>query len=197
MVRAHVTIRTVRVLDVAVALWLMTCVVLGLAVWDDIRNRLELSERLIRTGASIEETGASLSSLRNLPFAGESFARLQADVEDAGRVLVTSGNDLRRMMTRIAVVAGAGTGVLLAAIVLLAYLPFRIGWRRDVRAVAGAIEAGAPGLDRYLAHRALVTLSWQRVWSLSDDDSFPSFSVAETRRLADAELARLGLTGRR
>jgi hypothetical protein len=91
-------------------------------------------------------------------------------------------------------VSGIGVGLLPAALVLLLYIPVRLAWRRDVRAVrAGlAAAAGDPAFEHYLARRAVDVLPWDSLHAVSGDP-WRAIAGGDFRVLADAELARLGL----
>ena len=91
---------------------------------------------------------------------------------------------------------GVLVGLAFAAVPLLVvlpvYVPLRLTWRREVRAVAGALAGGHPDLDRLLARRALASMPYERLLAFGDDP-WARLERGEVRDLADAELARLGL----
>jgi len=93
---------------------------------------------------------------------------------------------------RSAVAAGLGIAVLPAVLVLVLYLPARLRWRRDVRAIAAALPASAPAFEEYLARRAVAALSWEELRAVTPDP-WGAIGGGDHRALADAELARLGL----
>ena len=75
---------------------------------------------------------------------------------------------------------------------LALYVPLRVSWRRDRRAVRQAVAQwdGEPGLEAFLAQRALAHLSFQELRELGYDGTDDAAANAE---LAAAELRRLGL----
>jgi hypothetical protein len=78
--------------------------------------------------------------------------------------------------------------------VLALYLPLRRSWQRDRRAVHDALAAWGrePGLDEFLARRALLHLPYSELRVVAPD---PRRALEEPVRtqLADEELRRLGL----
>ena len=92
-------------------------------------------------------------------------------------------------------IAGLAAGILPAALALFLYLPVRVRWRRYVKSVAEALpgSAGDPAFEQYLARRATDTLPWDRLRDLSGDP-WRAIADGDYRALADAELARLGLS---
>ncbi|MGH9302580.1 MAG: hypothetical protein ACRD0E_11950, partial [Acidimicrobiales bacterium] len=77
---------------------------------------------------------------------------------------------------------------------LAAYLPFRVGRFREIRAVSKALGASEDlgQLERHLAGRALVNLSFHQLARISSQP-LRDFEEGRVSRLAHAELARLGL----
>ena len=114
-----------------------------------------------------------------------------------GAEVEASGRSSHEATRRSAVVAGLAAGVLPAAMLLVLYLPVRLRWRRDVAAVAAALPgaAGDPALDTYLARRALENLPWDTLRAIAPDP-WGAVGSGDCRALADAELARLGLSRR-
>jgi hypothetical protein len=75
---------------------------------------------------------------------------------------------------------------------LALYVPLRLGWRRDRRAIRLAVARwdGDPGLEAFLAQRALSHLPFEELRDLAYDGTEGS---PESSELAAAELRRLGL----
>jgi hypothetical protein len=128
-----------------------------------------------------------------LPLVGGGISDFADRITATGAEVESSGRDSRDSITRVALVGGLGVAVLPGVMVLFLYLPVRIGWRRDVAAIAAALaRSGGDGLERYLAQRAVEALPWDRLRTLSDDP-WRTIAEGDYRALADAELARLGL----
>ena len=186
--------RTVRWLDFGVALWIVVWVILGVLIWSDIRAQSQLSADVIKVGTAVQDTGQALGVVGGLPLVGGQIGEFAKKIETMGAQVASSGQDSQAGITRIAVIAGLGVGILPAALVLLLYLPARIRWRRYVGAIAAALPgaAGDPAFEQYLARRAVDALPWDRLRALSADP-WQAIAGGDYRALADAELARLGL----
>lgn len=186
--------RSVRVLDIGVIVWIVVWLVLGVVIWHDIDAQTSLSTNVIKVGAAVRQTGEALSIVGGLPLVGGGIGDFADRISKVGADVESSGQDSRDGITRIAVIAGIGVGILPAALVLLVYLPLRLGWRRDVRGLKAALPAssGQPGFERYLAQRAAGVLPWDRLSAISDDP-WRDIEAGHVGDLADAELARLGL----
>ena len=190
--------RAVRVLDVAVLLWIALWGVLGVLIWHDIRAQTGLSDNVIRIGAAVRETGEAFAVVGGLPLIGGGIADVADRITSAGAEVESTGVESRESITRIAVVSGIGVGVLPAAMVLFLYVPVRLAWRRDVAAVAAGLSRsqGDPGFERYLARRAVSVLPWDRLEKITADP-WREIAEGDVRALADEELSRLGLSRRR
>lgn len=185
--------RTVRWLDVAVLVWIVVWCALGALIWHDILAQRRLSDNVIKIGLSMKDTGEALAVVGGLPLIGGGISDFAARITASGVEVESSGRDSRDSITRVGLVSGFGVAVLPAAMVLFLYLPIRIGWRREVTAVAAALaRSHGDGLERYLAQRAVEALPWDRLRALSDDP-WQAIAEGDYRALADAELARLGL----
>ncbi|MGH3452660.1 MAG: hypothetical protein ACRDQW_18550, partial [Haloechinothrix sp.] len=77
---------------------------------------------------------------------------------------------------------------------LALYLPMRLAWRRQVRAVRRALERGPDDLavDEFLAWRAVLNLPYDRLREVSADP-WRDLEAGRYRKLGDAELRRLGI----
>lgn len=186
--------RSVRWIDVGVAVWVVVWAALGVLVWHDIDAQITLGTDVMKIGIAVEKTGQALGIVGGLPLVGDSIGDVADRIEAMGVEVKSSGQDSRAGITRTAVIAGLGVGVLPATMILLLYLPARMRWRRYVRAIAAALPgaAGDPAFEQYLARRAIDALSWDDLRCLSDDPWY-DIEGGDCRVLADAELARLGL----
>jgi hypothetical protein len=186
--------RTVRWLDVGVVVWIVVWVVLGLLIWSDINAQAQLSDDVIKVGSAVKSTGEALGVVGGLPLVGDRIGEFADRIETMGAEVEASGQESRSGIERIAVIAGLGVGVLPAVLVLLLYLPARLRWRRYVGAIAGALPGVAydPAFEHYLARRAIDTLPWDRIRAITPDP-WGDIRRGDCRRLADAELQRLGL----
>jgi len=187
--------RSVRWLDIGVVVWVVVWVGLGVLLWHDIRAQVQLSSDVVKVGSAVKDTGQALGVVGGLPLVGGSIGSFADRIEKLGTEVTTSGQNSQGGIARIAVIAGLAAGILPAALALFLYLPVRVRWRRYVKSVAEALpgSAGDPAFEQYLARRATDTLPWDRLRDLSGDP-WRAIADGDYRALADAELARLGLS---
>ena len=124
---------------------------------------------------------------------GDRLAEPAASLERAGRQAVESAEASRRNARRVGVLVGLSIAVIPTLPVLVLYVPERVVFARDRRAVRRALARGAgSALDEVLALRAVTGLPYHRLRDVSAD---PARDLADGRHgpLAEAELARLGL----
>jgi hypothetical protein len=184
--------RTMRMLDVLLIAYVVVWAVLGVLIAADIRRQADLSDHVTRIGQALTEIGESLDILGGLPLVGGDIGEVTGRVTEAGESVMQSGRDSRASLERMGVLVGIAFGAVPLLLVLPVYLPLRLGWRREVRAVDAALAAGGSDLDLVLARRALATMSYGRLLDLGPDP-WARLESGEVRDLADAELERLGL----
>jgi hypothetical protein len=189
-VPAFLSARAMRRLDVAIAVWAAFWI--GIAAWTahEIGALQALSHTVVKAGTATESTGHALAAVGQLPFVGGRIAHLAAQAVAAGASARASGASTATTIDRLAVLLGVAIAVIPTVPLLALYLPLRVGWRRDRKAVRRAVAQwdGEPELEAFLAHRALVHLRYDELRALGSDGA--GGSKAE---LAAAELQRLGL----
>jgi len=187
--------RAVRRLDIIVGVWIAVWVVLGVVVWHDIGAQAQLTTDVIKVGTAVKDTGKALGVVGGLPLVGGQIGDFAERIEGVGAEVEGSGISSRDAVRRSAVAAGLGIAVLPAVLVLALYLPARLRWRRDVQAIATALPGSAddPAFQEYLARRAVAALSWDGLRVVTPDP-WGAIDRGDHRALADAELARLGLS---
>lgn len=192
--RGHelISARTMRLLDVLLVVYVVVWVVLGVLIAADIRRQADLSDHVTRIGEALTDIGESLDVLAGLPLVGGNVGEVTGRVTDAGESVQQSGRDSRASLERMGVLVGVAFAALPLVLVLPLYLPVRLAWRREVRAVAAALAGGVPDLDRVLARRALAALPYERLLELGPDP-WARLEAGDVRDLADGELERLGL----
>ena len=186
--------RLVHLLDLAVLVWTVAWIVLALAVAREVRNLRELSDTVVVAGVAVEETGDLVSSLGSVPFVGGQVGEVAARVREAGRSAQASGRESRDSTENLSLLLGISIALIPTLPLVGLYGPLRLAWIREVRSLRRALGAATtdPGVQEFLARRAVQNLSYQDLRAVSDDP----WADLEARRfgpLADRELRRLGL----
>lgn len=186
--------RSIHVIDLAVAAWIVTWIVVGLSVGREVSNLRQLSDTVVTAGNAIQQTGRALRPLGRLPFVGTNVERVAGQIEDAGRSAVASGEASRESTTRLRTLLALSI-VLIPTIPLAGvYVPLRLAWIRDVRAVSRTLRRSRadPTFTEFLARRALQHLPYDRLLSISANP-WADVAGGTHRALAVAELRRLGI----
>ncbi|GAA4540753.1 hypothetical protein [Pseudonocardia xishanensis] len=175
--------------DLLAVAWTVGWIQLATTTHDLLLTLQAPGRTLVQAGDSV--SGAFDGAARgvgNVPLVGDQLSQAFAPGSDAGRSLVTAGQQLVDTVGGVAV----GAGLLVALIgllpVLTVWLPLRV---RFARAATHAVAARAAGGD-LLALRALVTRRLPvsgtdpaALWRAGDPDAVAA--------LADVELRALGL----
>lgn len=184
--------RTMRIFDVLLIAYVVLWATLGVLIATDIRRQADLSDHVTRIGQTLTEIGRGLDVLAGLPLVGGDIGNVTGRVTEAGKSVMQSGQDSRASLERMGVLVGIAFAAVPFLLVLPAYVPLRLGWRREVRAVAAALAAERPDLDLALARRALAAMPYGRLLALGPDP-WARLADGDVRELADGELERLGL----
>ena len=190
-------VRLIRLLDVAVVVWLVAWVVLALLVGREVRDLRQLSDTVIVAGVAVEETGDLVDSLGSVPLVGGQVGEVADRVRAAGRRAQASGRDSRDSTHNLSILLALSIGLIPTLPLLGLYAPLRVTWTREVRAVRRALAAGSadPVLQEFLARRAVHTLPYQELRAVSADP-FGDLEAGRFDALAERELERLGLRRR-
>ncbi len=186
--------RRLLVLDVTLALWVAVWLILALQVAQEVRGLAELSTTVSRVGTAVEESGRVLSGLGELPLGlGDRLEEPARRIEEAGRSAVSSGSSSRDSVESLSVLLGLALAVIPSLPVFGFYLPLRLGYVRERRALLGAIaSARGHALEEFLARRAVERLSYRRLRRVSAEP-WRDLAEGRYRQLACAELERFGL----
>lgn len=195
-VPAFMSARAMRRLNVALALWAALWIGLGCYVGYEVNALRTLGDTVVKAGVATESTGKAIQSIGNVPFVGSTVGTLGAQAVAAGRSAEVSGRSSRSTIDQLAILLGLAVGLIPTVPLLSLYFPLRRSWRRDRGAVALAVSRwdGEPGLEEFLARRALSHLPYHELRELSENGS-AAFEDSARDRLAAAELHRLGLDG--
>jgi len=174
-----------RRLDVALAIWAAAWIAIAVYTAHEVASLRALSDTVVRAGTATVSTGHALEAIGHLPFVGGRISDLAAQAVAAGASARASGASTATTVDHLAVLLGLAIALVPTVPLLALYLPLRMSWRRDRRAVRRAVEQwdGEPELEAFLAHRALSHLPFEALRNGSWSDG----------ELAAAELRRLGL----
>lgn len=187
-------------IDLAVLAWTAAWIAIGLAVADEVEGLTELSGTVRNVGTSLEEAGAALGSVGDLPVLGgsvsDALAEPAARVRDAGASAAASGESSRESIDELSTLLGLAVALIPSVPLLVLYVPLRVSRHREARALDRARrEAGDDPLFReFLARRAVQNLSYRRLRPISRAP-WREVEGRDRDRLAEAELRRLGLSG--
>ena len=191
-VPAFLSARAMRLLNVAIAVWAAFWIAIAAYTAYEVSELRALSQTVVKAGVAMESTGHALVGVSHIPFVGGRIAHLAAQTIAAGASARASGASTGTTIDQLAVLLGIAIGLIPTVPLLALYVPLRVSWRRDRRAVRQAVAQwdGEPGLEAFLAQRALAHLSFQELRGLGYDGTDDAAANAE---LAAAELRRLGL----
>jgi hypothetical protein len=189
---AFLSARAMRRLDVALAIWAVFWIAVAVYTAYEVAALRTLSHTVVKAGAATESTGHALAAVGHIPFVGGRVSQLAAQATAAGASARASGAATATTIDRLAVLLGIAIALIPTVPLLALYVPLRLGWRRDRKAISRAVARwdGEPGLETYLAQRALAHLPFEKLRDLGHDGREGSPPSSE---LAAAELRRLGL----
>lgn len=192
-----VTPRERRLLQAGTVAWVCLWLLLGVATAVQIRRLSALTDTVVKSGEALDAAGRALHAVGDLPFVGDPTRRLGERVREAAGAIEEGGESSGEAIDSVSVLLGLSIVVLPVTSVLATRLPHRLAARRDRRAVEAALARRDlnPGLEEFLARRAVQHLPYD-VLSHVSADPWADLRSGAFRRLANAELTRLGLAGR-
>jgi hypothetical protein len=195
-VPAFLSARAMRALDVVLVLWAALWIGIAAATAYEVDALRTLGDTVTKAGVAAETTGKAIQSLSGIPFVGGRVATLGEQATAAGRSARLSGRSSKGTVDRLAILLGVAIGLIPTVPLLALYAPLRRSWKRDRKAVSLAVSRwdGEPGLEDFLAQRALAHLPYHELRELTADGY--AFEEGARPRLAAAELRRLGLDRR-
>lgn len=184
--------RTVRLLDGAVLFWVVLWTVLGVWTGVTLWSAADIGQTISTSGTSLSSVGDGLQSLAGVPVIGAKPGDIGVEVSQAGADITTRGGVVTGQLHQLGVLLGIAVVGIPVSPILGLYLPLRLRRARETRDIRRQLrEHGEDaGFERYLADRARSSLPYDAVATL---DPSPAHDVVD-RRLADAELARLGIS---
>lgn len=184
--------RTVRLLDSVVVFWCVLWAVLGVWTGVTLWQAADVGDTISSSGESLASVGEGLEALSDLPVIGDRPGEVGSEVVASAADIVSRGAEVKGQLRLLGVFLGIAVVGIPVTPVLGLYLPLRVRRSREVASIRAQLREHAddPGFDRYLADRARASLPYREVARL---DPHPEHREGD-RALADAELARLGLT---
>lgn len=186
------------ILSVAVAAWVVVWLAVGLVTGVQIRRLTALSDSVVESGRALDNAGLALQDVARLPVIGERTKRLGDEVRETAEEIQEAGASSRVTVGWVSVLLAAGLAFIPTVPVLALYAPHVLARRRERRAVENALRESdrAPWLEQFLAHHAVLNLPYDTLRQVSADP-WGDLERGMYRRLANAELTRLGLAGTR
>ena len=185
--------RTIIVLDVIAVLWVAAWIFVGVQVHDEVKGLQSLSDTIIRTGQGVEDVGAVLRGI-DVPFVGDQIQRAGEEVSGVGADTQLSGQQAAESADRLSMLLGLSVALIPSSSLFLFYFPARVAHSRERRALrrltARALED--PELERFLARRALMAVSYRRLVGMGGD---PWLEGTDDGRLVAAEREEMGVSG--
>ncbi|AXH95279.1 hypothetical protein [Ornithinimicrobium avium] len=195
---SHPARRTRQVVaDLVVLVWVLLWILVGRWVFGLVMTLAAPAAPLRDAGTSLHDRMEELAGrVTDLPLVGDRLDGPFTGAAGVGTDLVAAGDRLEasvRTVAWVVSVLSVSTPVLL---VLLVWGAARLSWARRAARLGG--QVCDPGSVELLALRALVRQHPRRLQALFDDPvaAFRSGDQATLRRLADLELAEVGLASR-
>lgn len=183
-----------RFLPLAVGMWVALWVVVGVATGIQVRNLTEVSDSIVESGKALDAAGIALQDIGRLPIVGERPRELGNQVRTTAEEIDEAGMSSRETVRLVSVLLGVALVLIPVVPIVAIYLPLRRAENRERGAVARAMSAGQPDplLEEFLANHAVHNLSYDELRHVSADP-WGDLRRGSYRRLANAELTRLGL----
>lgn len=186
--------RSLRRSDAAAAAWVVTWLVVGLAVAYEIWQFTALSDSTVDSGEALARAGEGLSGLADVPVIGPRTQDLGQQVSVTAGQIVTSGQEAGASIRGLSILIGLSVALIPAGSALALYLPYRRQRNRDTAAIVRALRRSglSPRLTQYLAERAVARVPADILLAtrFEADEGLRD----ETSDLAQVELTRLGIT---
>lgn len=184
--------RTLPLVDAALALWVAAWIGLGVAIGVNVANLTALSHTVTVDGRAVETVGRTLHAIGGVPFVGGEISHAADAVQQAGANAVSSGESSASSVKALSVLLAIAVALLPSVPVFGFYLPLRVQRVRETRALRHVLleRRGDPGLEAFLARRAVASLGYKRLreispspWSDIEDGRCAALAAAEVRRL--------------
>jgi hypothetical protein len=181
--------------DAIVLAWVLAWAVLGWTAGRALDKVSEVTRSAEGAGTAVVRTGESIRDV-DAPVIGPVFKETGESVIDAGKAARDQARDSGSSVRKAAILLGLAVWLVPSLPLLFSYGPARVVRGRELRSLRAMLagHAGDPDLERMLAARALVHLPYRRLRAMGEP--WAAFGAGDYRALADAELAREGMTRR-
>lgn len=186
-----------RSLAVVVALWVLLWLVAGAVTGYQVRQLTDVSDSLVESAEALDSAGIALQDIGRLPLIGERPEALGNEVRETAQEIDRAGAASRETVRTVSVLLGLALVLIPIVPVVAVYLPLRRASSRERTAVKRALTGTPddPVLEEYLAHQAVQNLPYSTLRQVTTDP-WGDLRRGSFRRLANAELTRLGLATR-
>ena len=183
-----------RLLILALGVWALVWLAAGCITAVQIRNLDQLSDSLVQSGQALDTAGSGLQVVGRVPVLGERPKQLGDEVRIAAEDVRLAGVSSRETIRWVSLLVGAALVIIPIAPAAAWYATLR-SVARQRRALGVALEHidQHPRLEEFLARRAVQHLDYHELRSVTRDP-WGDLDRGAYRRLANAELTRLGLT---
>jgi hypothetical protein len=187
--------RVLVTIDVALVLWTLAWVFVGMRVADEVDGLTRLSNTVVEVGQAIDSSAKALESVAAVPLVGDRLDGPVADIHAAGASAIASGRSSRESVHNLSPLLGFAIALIPTVPLLALYVPLRVGAVRERRELARLVQAhcGDPRLAWLLAQRALGRLPSRELAAAALAGGTGPDEVT-TARLAQAELRRAGIS---
>lgn len=186
-----------RVVAFFVVIWVGVWLAVGTITAVQVRRLTDVSDSLVQSGKALDVAGTALQDIGRLPVVGDRPRALGDEVRQTANDVHDAGDASRDTVRSVSVLLGLALVLIPVVPVVALYIPLRRAASRERRAVKRALSGSGtdPVLEEFLAHRAVHNLPYDSLTQVSADP-WGDLGRGSFRRLANAELTRLGLAAR-
>lgn len=185
----------IRTLDVVVLAWVGGWIAMGIYVGRDISELRQVPHTAALTGRTLTDVSNTLQQLASLPIVGSRIAPLAAQAQAEAQSVQQTSQATDQSIHQLSILLGIAIALAPTVPLLALYVPLRISQEREARAFRRATRRHAddPVFEQFLARRAAQNLPYHRLREISADP-WRDIQNGDVRKLADAELRRVGVT---
>lgn len=115
-----------RLLDVILATWAATWILVGVFLWHEVRGLRPLADTVAVAGRSLDDTAAALRTFASVPLVGGSLGRVAEDASRTAASARVSAREGRRSVDRLAILLGVAVPAVAILPIGLAYALLRL-----------------------------------------------------------------------